>query len=193
MNRSPLARVGTALVVAAALVTLAGCAGGAPAPSHSPTRTSAGTAAPPPSATPTTAPTVDADPACDTIIPPEVVSSFDETGWSFRQDVFRAGETEVPGGISCTWGDAEVASDHVQMFGWAPVSADDATQLESELLQQGWVREQGADGVYITEDPKNASAVDDDGYGWTYLFGDGWVKFADTKQGLLLVEWPPAG
>ena len=29
-----------------------------------------------------------------------------------------------------------------------------------------------------------------EGYGLTYLFGDGWVKYADTKQGLLLVVWP---
>lgn len=30
--------------------------------------------------------------------------------------------------------------------------------------------------------------TDGEGYGMTYLFGDGWVKVADTKQGLVLVE-----
>jgi hypothetical protein len=31
--------------------------------------------------------------------------------------------------------------------------------------------------------------TDEDGYGMTYLFGDGWVTLSDTKQGLLLVTW----
>ena len=35
-----------------------------------------------------------------------------------------------------------------------------------------------------------AVATDDEGYGLTYLFGDGWVKYADTKQSIALVEWP---
>ena len=55
---------------------------------------------------------------------------------------------------------------------------------------QGWVREDSAEGVYITESPETTIAVDEEGYGMTYLFGDGWVKLADTKQGLLLIEWP---
>ncbi len=29
-----------------------------------------------------------------------------------------------------------------------------------------------------------------DGYGLTYLFGDGWVKLADTRQSLILVDTP---
>ena len=53
-------------------------------------------------------------------------------------------------------------------------------------------REDAAEGVYVTESPETAIATDEEGYGMTYLFGDGWVKLADTKQGLLLIEWPPA-
>ena len=48
----------------------------------------------------------------------------------------------------------------------------------------------GGEGVYITEAKETTIAVDSEGYGMTYLFGDGWVKLADTKQGLLLIEWP---
>ena len=57
------------------------------------------------------------------------------------------------------------------------------------MIESGWRREDGADGIYITEDPQYAMGTDDDGYGMTYLFGDGWVKFADTRQSLLLIDW----
>ena len=57
---------------------------------------------------------------------------------------------------------------------------------------QGWLRESGADGVYVTESPETTIAADENGYGMTYLFGDGWVMLADTKQGLVLIEWPRA-
>ena len=32
--------------------------------------------------------------------------------------------------------------------------------------------------------------TDAEGYGITYLFGDGWVTFSDTRQGLLLIQRP---
>ena len=38
--------------------------------------------------------------------------------------------------------------------------------------------------------PGTAIATDDEGYGMTYLFTPGQVTVADTKQGLLLIEWP---
>lgn len=193
MNRSAVTRTGTMLLLGGALAALTACGGGAPSPTSTPTTTPTATTAPEPSNTPTTEPPAQADPTCDTIIPPDVVSDLNDAGWSFQEDVFRVGATEIPDGITCTWGDAKVASDNVQMYGWAPLAADEATRQENALVQEGWEREQGDDGVYITENPDTAVNTDDDGYGWTYLFGDGWVKFADTKQGLLLVEWPPAG
>ncbi len=70
-------------------------------------------------------------------------------------------------------------------------STDDAAEdAQANLVSQGWVREDGADGVYITESPEMTIAPDEQGYGMTYLFGDGWVIVADTKQGLVLIEWP---
>ena len=45
-------------------------------------------------------------------------------------------------------------------------------------------------GVYVTESPSTVIAPDENGYGITYLFADGQVTVADTKQGLLLIEWP---
>ena len=44
--------------------------------------------------------------------------------------------------------------------------------------------------MIVTESADTAVATDDEGYGLTYLFGDGWVKYADTKQSIALVEWP---
>lgn len=191
-HRLPRTLAGVALALGAAAV-LAGCAAPEPDPeptSQAPTSTPTERA---PEETTEPTPEPQADPTCETIIPADVVASFEEANWTFREEVFRVGATEVPDGITCTWGDMSVASDHVQMFGWAPLDADQSAQLQSTLLQEGWLREEGSTGTYITEDPDTAVAPDDEGYGWTYLFGDGWVTFADTKQGLVLVEWPSAG
>lgn len=191
-HRLPRAFAGLALAVAAATV-LAGCSGGDPEPAPTSQAPTAAPSSPAPEKTPVETTEPQADPTCDTIIPADVVAAFEEANWSFREEVFRVGATEVPDGITCTWGDMSVASDHVQMFGWAPLEADQSTQLQSMLVQEGWLSEEGSSGTYITENPDTAVAPDDDGYGWTYLFGEGWVTFADTKQGLVLVEWPPAG
>lgn len=112
-------------------------------------------------------------------------------GWTAQADVFRIGGTEVPGGIQCTWGDYTVATDHVQVFGWAPIDDSDAEAAEQQLVSEGWRREEGNGGVYVTESAESAIATDEDGYGFTYFFGDGFVKVSDTKQGLILIEWPP--
>lgn len=192
LPRLPRTLAGLAIAVAAA-TALAGCARAEPEPEPTSQAPSTEPSAPEPAPTAEETPEPQADPTCDTIIPDDVVAAFEEANWSFREEVFRVGATEIPGGITCTWGDMSVASDHVQMFGWAPLSGDQSTQLRSTLLQEGWLSEEGSNGVYITEDPDTAVAPDDEGYGWTYLFGDGWVTFADTKQGLVLVEWPPAG
>ena len=48
------------------------------------------------------------------------------------------------------------------------------------------------DHTFITEPPQFSIAVDEDGFGMTYEFGDGWVTVSDTRQGLLLIT-PPSG
>lgn len=189
MNRT-LTRFGTALLIAVSAVGISACsAADAPAahPSDSlaPTPTSP---APTPVATPTT--TADSEPTCQNIIPARTISDFESVGWTVKPEVFRIGGEEIPDGVQCTWGDYTVASDHVQIYGWAPLKAADATEHIQQLVAEGWRREESAEGVYVTENPDTAIATDQQGYGLTYLFSDGWVKFADTRLGLVLVEWP---
>ncbi len=139
---------------------------------------------------PTQAPT----PTCDTIVSPSLVEKLTGLGWTAKEDVFSAGDTALEGGIQCTWADFDGhASDNLLVYGWAPIDETAARALQSELVSQGWVREDDGGSVYITESPEFASSVDENGYGTTYQFGDGWVKIARTKQGLLLIDWPPAG
>lgn len=141
-------------------------------------------------------PSADADPetpTCENIISATTVSDFESLGWTALADTFRVGSVEIPEGIQCIWGDFSTATDHVQIFGWAPITVAEAQTAADELVAEGWSREEDAGGVYVTESPNTAIAVDDEGYGLTYLFGDGWVKYADTKQGLILIEWPPQG
>jgi hypothetical protein len=189
-----LTRWGAALVLALTATLATACAASPqaePQPTGSHSATPGST--PQPSTQPTTAPTASADPACETIVPESVVSDFQSIGWSARTDPFYIGDTQLQGGLQCVWANFEgPAGDHLQVFGWAPITADQAKKAEDDLVAQGWTRETSVDGVYITEDRSTAIAVDDQGYGMTYLFGDGWVKLADTKEGLLLISWPPA-
>ena len=71
---------------------------------------------------PTEAP--DADPTCQTIIPAATATDFADTGLTAREDPFYIAGILLPDGIQCTWGDQSVASDQVQVYGWAPITAD---------------------------------------------------------------------
>lgn len=130
-----------------------------------------------------------ATPTCETIISAGTVATFADLGWTPEQSEFHIGEEALDGGIYCSWADWEQPSDHGQFFAWAPLTADQGAEAQNVLLSEGWIREDGDEGVYFTEDPSLAFQTDEDGYGMTYLFGDGWVKFADTKQSLILIEW----
>ena len=180
------------LALAGAAIVMTGCAG---SPSATPTTGGTQSAGVPSSPVATPGPTGSADaadePTCETIIPTSTVNDFASLGWTAKQDPFYVGQTALNGGLQCTWGDYSVPSDHVQVFGWAPITADQANLARSDLLSSGWRQVDDSGRTYITENSDTAVAVDDQGYGMTYLFGDGWVKVADTKQGLLLVEWPP--
>lgn len=184
-NRKISAALGTlTLAVVLAACTGAPDAGATPAPA-SPKPSAAATSEP----TPTQPPATPAAPECDTIVTPGTVQLLTDEGWTFQEKEFVIGGVPLPDGLLCFWADYTVASDHGQLYGWSPISAEDATEAQSSLLADGWTREDGADGIYITENPQYSMGVDTDGYGMTYLFGDGWVKFADTRQGLILIEW----
>lgn len=191
MTRS-LPSFGAAVLLAATLMVATGCApattatpdaGGSPEPA--PTSPS-----PTPLETPSEAPA--ADPTCETIIPATTVEDLTGVGWTARAEPFRIIEREIPEGVQCVWGDFTTATDHVQIYGWAPITADQAAEAQSALVSLGWRMEDSPEGVIVTESAETTVATDEEGYGLTYLFGDGWVKYADTKQGLLLVIWPSA-
>ena len=78
----------------------------------------------------------------------------------------------------------------MQIFGWAPVDDATAVSARNELVASGWQVEVDADGTYVTENPEWLGGRGVDGYGLTYLFGEGWVKLADTRQSLILVDAP---
>jgi hypothetical protein len=117
------------------------------------------------------------------------VQALTDAGWTAQPKEFVVGGVPLADGLLCFWADYTVGSDHGQLYGWAALSADDAAAAQAGLLAEGWRREDGDGGVYITEEPQFAMGTDADGYGMTYLFGDGWLRFADTRQGLILVEW----
>ena len=122
---------------------------------------------------------------------PTIVADFESVGWTVRAEPFRAGEIEIPDGIQCVWGDFSV--------GHRPradlrLGADRGRRRirSAGSSRRGGLARRGAvpTGVIVTESSDTTVATDDEGYGLTYLFGDGWVKYADTKQGLILIVWP---
>lgn len=166
------------VALTASVLLLAGCTA-APGP--------AGTAAGTPIATVTPTTDATAAPTCETLIRSDLVDSLTARGWTAQTDTFRIGSAEVPGGLWCQWGDYSVASDHVQIYGWARIDAATAAKARAALLTEGWHE---VDGDYVTQDADVSFATDADGYGMTYQFGDGWVTVSDTKQGLLVIERP---
>lgn len=193
---TPPTRAGVLAGGLIALALLVGCSGAdQAAPDAQPT---AAATPEPAEADPSAAPSEDEqetatadEVTCETLVSPGVVENFAAVGWTAKQEPFRAGVTEVEGGLLCTWADFDSGTGgDLQSFGWAPIDAAQAQQAQHYLLAQGWIREQGDDGVYITESPGTIIAPDENGYGVTYLFGDGWVEQADTKQGLLLITAP---
>ncbi|MCH6229218.1 hypothetical protein MK786_00495 [Microbacterium sp. CFH 31415] len=181
-----------AAVALAVTVLLASCSASPPSAGPDATPTPVATApAPVPSATPEPEPSAADEPTCETLIGESVIADFESLGWTSQTEPFYIGSFEVIEGIQCVWADFDgPAGDHGQMFGWARISDEDAAATQSELVSQGWIREEGPEGVYITESPDTTISTDDEGYGMTYLYAPGWVKLADTKQGLLLIEWP---
>ncbi|MFS0794178.1 hypothetical protein [Microbacterium sp. 1P10AE] len=190
MTRRILAAASATLLTAIALTACAPNTAPQAAPSAAPTDAA-------PAATPAPSPSDDtdasADPTCETIILSSTAADFTSIGWKPQQEPFRVGATEVPGGILCKWSDGSATASSVQMFGWASIDGTAADKAETDLLSSGWKREEGSNGqVYVTENPDWLAGRGADGYGITYLFGDGWVKVADTKQSLVLIDWPPS-
>jgi len=188
-NRTPLA-----VCALLAALSLTACSGGSPSPTTSPPPTTDSTTQTP-RATVTTGP-IEQTPTpstgepltCEDMISAATVDALTSQGWTFKEQELRVGEIPVDGGLLCSWADYTTASDHGQMYGWGPISEQLARTAESALERDGWLRSSEDGNTYLTEDPAYAIAKDDDGFGMTYEFGDGWVKFADTKQGLLLIE-----
>jgi len=172
------------------LAVLTACSSPAdPMPSSSPAAIDPSPAASPAPVISTAPEESDEELTCETMISAGTVDAFADIGWTAQPKEFVVGGVELADGMLCFWADYTVASDHGQLYGWSALTADDAARAQAGLLAEGWKREDGGDGVYYTENPQYAMGLDEDGYGMTYLFGDGWVKFADTRQGLILVEW----
>ncbi|WES65131.1 hypothetical protein P0L94_03430 [Microbacter sp. GSS18] len=188
----PLRRYGAAVLVIGTMLAVTACTA-ADDPQAEPTVEASETpiaVADEPEASPEPAPAGETeDVTCETMIPASTVEDFASIGWSYQEQPFYAGDVELADGLRCVWADYEAqAGDHLQMFGWSPIDPGTATVAQDSLVTQGWLREDAAEGVYITENPQTAIVTDDEGYGMTYLFGDGWVKMADTKQGLVLID-----
>lgn len=190
----------TALLTALTL-SLSACAISAPEtdPSPSASSDSAGEPQPTPATTPvadedvpTPSPTPTEEATCESIIAPSTIETLTDQGWTYREHPFLVGSEELPGGLWCVWGDYDLPSDNVQVFGWAPIDSGEANRAQQLLVADGWNRVDEDGHTYFTEDISSSFSVrtDDDGFGMTYEFGDGWVILADTRQSLVLITRP---
>lgn len=193
----PSIRTRTASALAAlgiAALLLAGCStSSAPAPTET-IGTDSPTTPPPtddsavdPSASPSASAV---DVTCESLVQEDLLAEFRQKGWTAKETPFAAGGVTLDKGLQCTWADYAVPSGNLMIFGWAPITVDQADAMQRGLGAKGWRREEHGDTVYITEDPTQAPTTDENGYGMTYEFGDGWVTVADVKQSLLLIQRP---
>ena len=174
---------------AVALAAIAATAVVACSPVEELTNPDASTATPEPSTAPVAQTIAPEDVTCENMLSAETVDTFESTGWTVREDPFVILDLELPDGTACTWGAfGSPTNDDLVLFGWSPITAADATATQAALEAEGWLREDVSGGVMITEDPTLALRLDDEGYGMTYLFGDGWVEVSDTRQGLDLID-----
>lgn len=179
-------RLGAVALAALVATTLTACDGGGAPTNPDGAAPTPGASAPAAPAAPTIAPE---DVTCENMLAAETVDTFESTGWTVREDPFVILDLELPDGTACTWGDfASPTNDDLVLFGWSPITAADASATQDALEAEGWLREEVSGGVMITEDPALALRLDDEGYGMTYLFGDGWVEVSDTRQGLDLID-----
>lgn len=195
-GRLPLAL--TTLVITA---SVAGC-GGASADGGDETARASDAATVAPSPTPTPTPT--STPlalTCESIVTADTVSGLSSegyTGLKWGDGPWTIGDQPFADGLACIWSqDHSVGTDNFLWFGWSP--ADDASRsaaIASLTADGSFVAEETAEGTYVTIDQAQAVTVDENGYGTTYLFSDGWVIGAFTRAGLQAVqvpaEWTPA-
>ncbi|GAA1648964.1 nitrate ABC transporter substrate-binding protein [Microbacterium flavum] len=178
--------------LALAALLLAGCSGGAAPDPTATVGTGAPTTAPPVAGTdPTSSPDATAPGVtCDALVIPDLHAELVEKGWSFKETPFAVAGVTLDDGIECTWADFAKPSGALLLFGWASLTGDQATTIQRSLEQQGWKRESDGENVFLTQDASQAPTVDENGYGMTYEFGDGWITLSDTKQNLLLIQRP---
>lgn len=183
-----LSRLCTAAVIVALTIGLTACIGSGTTGAESAPTSTANPRSDANGDTATDGPS-GAAPTCQNMLSAALVAEFTEIGWTAKSEEFRINGEIIPQGIQCLWADFTVPSDHGQVFGWAPIDAEVALTAQQALQDSGWILEAGDAGTYITENPEVASELVD-GYGMTYLFGDGWVTLADTKQNLILIAHP---
>lgn len=156
-----------------------------------PAPTGSAAPAPDPAASPSNGATADPVRAtCDDIVDTDTLAQLNEQGWTYEQTQLEIAGTTIPDGISCMWADFTVPSGDLLIFEWGPVTAEQAETITAALVAAGGTVIPDAEGDYVTEDPEQSLVTDENGYGFTYQFGDGWVAGGDTMQTLLLVHHP---
>ena len=160
-----------------------------PSPSSTPLPTVTVTTAPEP--TPSLTPGDGLVPTtCDTTSTTEFQTISAGNGWISWEtqdqqigarpfDAFPNGTPEEA--IVCRWGaDPNLATDNVIDLAWSLIDPESAVAAMTKLEEQGFVRLEAPEGVYLTVQAE-AGSGDADGWGSTYLFGFDDVRWAATK------------
>jgi len=107
-------------------------------------------------------PAASAEPVtCESLVVADTRAQFDAQGWTAKESPFVIADETLEGGLQCDWADYSVESGNFLTFAWAPITTELALTAEPALEPDGWLREEGADGVFITEDPEQSLTVDD--------------------------------
>jgi len=154
-----------------------------PSPTQSPSAT--------PTPTPTPSPTAEqAEVTCDDIATAVFLEKMASNGWVSWQTQDQAigarpfedfPNGSPPGAIVCRWGAGpEVATDNIIDLAWTPIDPENAVAAMQKLADQGYVRTDAPDGVYLSlTGPEGYT--DAQGWGETYYFTAYDVRWAATR------------
>ena len=187
----------TIAVVGSALLFVTGCSTGGPvaAPTQTANETPSAVSTPTETSDPTpteAAPPVEEAiaPTCENIVSADVLAEMQGFGWIPTLEPWVL-PGDVEAGILCTWDltSPPAPADSASRYGWAALTPGEEAQVIAALGEDAALIREEVDGDlrFVSPDGPNTDA---EGFGYTFIFSGGNVRYSITKADALTVIDP---